>query len=86
MYPSNTRSLFIDEKKLEQPVRQHLQVNGAQATGGEGSKVTTHAYTDIWKFIDSLVKNEDGKLWVRRDYERERLGVYVRKVFKRLFL
>ena len=58
-------SLFIDEKKLEQPVRQHLQVNGTLAAADEGSKVTTHAYADIWNYIDSLVKKEDGKLWVR---------------------
>ena len=58
-------SLFIDEKKLEQPVRQHLQVNGSVAVATSGSKVTTHAYADIWKYIDWLVKNNEGKLWVR---------------------
>lgn len=57
--------LFIDGKKLEQPVRQHLQVNGASAAGaGNGANVTTHGYAEIWNFLETLVKNQEGKIWV----------------------
>lgn len=57
--------LFIDEKKLEQPVRQHLQVDNTSDKGtGGGTEVTTYAYSEIWDFIGSLVKTQDGKIWV----------------------
>ncbi|KAK7498449.1 hypothetical protein BaRGS_00010403 [Batillaria attramentaria] len=56
--------LFIDEKKLEHAVLQHLQLNGNIDMSGEGSKVETHSYSEVWDFIGSLLKQKEGKLWV----------------------
>ncbi|XP_076464238.1 xaa-Pro aminopeptidase 1-like isoform X2 [Babylonia areolata] len=56
--PTNVH-LFIEESKLEEPVRQHLEVNGSG-----GPRVVTHPYSRIWDFLGSLVKSETGLIWV----------------------
>ncbi|KAL8615725.1 hypothetical protein ACOMHN_007478 [Nucella lapillus] len=59
----NDVHLFVDESKLEEGVRHHLEVNGTQTEGG-GARVHTHPYTHIWDFLGSLVKDDSGKIWV----------------------
>ncbi|KAK7109470.1 xaa-Pro aminopeptidase 1-like [Littorina saxatilis] len=57
--------LFIDPRRLEPaPVLQHLHVNSNMENGDEVTEVKTHAYDEIWTYVESLVKKEEGKIWI----------------------
>lgn len=55
-------SLFIDEDRIDNKVRHHLNLD---AQNGDNSvKITTAPYGDVKSFVADLYKNLSGKIWV----------------------